>query len=241
MHVKVVSPFKTEYNVVNGAILLKIDTNYVVPNLKYSATAEIEKNNACNGCYTVYVILHTPATPGCAWEPQKLAPILAVIRPGATERNVTIHVVPLGALQNAANRGVALARCSYLAAQIMHLRAEVAVCNALGCNTREKQEIWKEWNTIYTNNIKMRCNLNVEKPEIATPSANGGALRRYVSKDENVVSITKKGDKTIIKTERSGKLFGIFPVSVESTIVINGHSVTINRPLWYSLFGWLVW
>jgi len=39
--IHVSSPLPVEYNVVNGAILLHIDTNYVVPNTKYSVTAEI--------------------------------------------------------------------------------------------------------------------------------------------------------------------------------------------------------
>jgi len=243
-HVSVRSPLPVEYNIVGGAIMLHIDTNYVVPNTKYSVTAEIERNGECKGCYNVYLVLHTPATPGYAWVPHKLAPILAVIHPDATEKNINIRVIPLGVLKNAESPVETTARCEELRAEVAKISAEIETCKILGCDENEVMAIREEWQKVRAQNIKMRCGIALPPPPHEAIEPNTDVARivnRYVTQDVNIVAVTREGNTTHVETVTIGKILGILPVSVHTRIDIRGSRVSIHQPWWYAIFRWLIW
>jgi len=242
--IHVSSPLPVEYNVVNGAIMLHIDTNYVVPNTKYSVTAEIEKNTGCKGCYNVYLVLHTPATPGYAWNPRKLAPILAVIHPDATEKNVNIRVIPLGNLKNAESAAESAARCGALRAEATKMYAKIEMCKIAGCDENEVQQIREEWNKIRTNNIKQRCGIALPLPPteaVASEINVSEIMGRYITQDASILTVKREENVLHIETLQKGRILGIIPVSIQTTIEITGTRVSIRQPWWYSILHWIIW
>ena len=244
-HIEVISPVPTEYNVVNGTILLHIETNYVVPNTKYSVTAEIEKNKDCKGCYDVYLVLHTPETPGYAWHPHKLAPILATIKPGATEENVRIRVIPLGALKNAATAVERAERCGALRAEVAKISAEIDGCKIMGCDENAVEQIREEWARARADNIKMRCGIALPPPPQAKsiePEINVAVIvSKYVKQDAHVERIREQNGLLQIYAIQRGKILGVIPVTVRTTIEVWGERVAVKQPWWFSILRWIIW
>ncbi len=242
IQVHVYSPLHVEYNVIGRTIILHIDTNYVVPNHKYSATAEIAKDPDCAGCYTVYVVLHTPATPGYAWNPMKLPAITAVIHPRGEEQNINIRVVPAGPLRNAGGRVEEGVRCAEIAAEVIRLRAEKAVCENVGCSEGEWNALERYAKELMEKSTIMRCGVAV--PHIVRTEKRGSGdeiLKKYITNDSNIVYVREQGDTTEITAARDEKILGIFPVSVRTEIIIKDGRVQIKEPLWYVLLRWLTW
>ncbi len=244
-HVKVISPLPAEYNVVNGAILLHIETNYVVPNTKYSVTAEIEKNTDCKGCYNVYLALHTPATPGYAWNPHKLPPILATIRPDATEKNVVIRIIPLGTLRNATTAIDRAERCSALRARVAKISVEIDGCKLTGCDENEVEQIREEWERARADNIKMRCGIALPPPpkegRIAPEINVSEIVSKYVERNARVEKIREQNGALRIDAVTQGRILGMIPVTVRTTIEVRGKQVRVSQPWWFSILHWIIW
>jgi hypothetical protein len=242
------SPYDVNVSVNNGLIVLKIDTNYVVPNHKYTATAEIEKNTACSGCYNIYVVLHTPKTPGYAWEPRKLPPIIATIRPEAMEKNITSNVIPVGFAENAETQIDKAARCAKVATSIAEIRAQIAKCEALGCDENEWKRIHAEIEDAKRRNIQYHCNLEIP----VAPKHVGTAAIDKIRKELNAMlgktsvhvdikTLRVQGSRIIVDGQNTLKIFGIWEINVPVEIYLDENAVHINMPWWASvlqIFSW---